>query len=272
VRVQFEAVFHTATVWVNGRLVGEHARKGYTAFTLDIAQALHPGQTNFIAVRVDNAFHQHMLPRGRSSDWANDGGIFRPVQLLVTPKTFVERIDVDSVPDRASGDGKLTITAYVRNTGATWWSGKTSFSIAEEENSLIVLTSSQTDSSSKALSVKPGAIEKLTLHTILPKARLWHFDHPHLYRLDFSISAEGNAHAFTTLFGVRKLEILDGAFHLNGEPVRLMGVERMAGSNPEFGMAEPQEWITHDHADLKYLNCVFTRVHWPPRQAGSRLL
>jgi beta-galactosidase len=25
-----------------------------------------------------------------------------------------------------------------------------------------------------------------------------------------------------------------------------MGVERMAGSNPEFGMAEPTEWITHD--------------------------
>jgi len=42
-----------------------------------------------------------------------------------------------------------------------------------------------------------------------------------------------------------------------------MGVERMAGSNPEFGMAEPGQWITHDHDDLKHLNCVFTRVHWP---------
>jgi len=42
-----------------------------------------------------------------------------------------------------------------------------------------------------------------------------------------------------------------------------MGVERMAGSNPEFGMAEPEGWITHDHDDLKHLNCVFTRVHWP---------
>ena len=28
-------------------------------------------------------------------------------------------------------------------------------------------------------------------------------------------------------------------------------------------MAEPAEWITHDHADMKHLNCVFTRVHWP---------
>lgn len=126
-----------------------------------------------------------------------------------------------------------------------------------------MLTGSQTNSTSKAFSIKPGGLEKLTLETILPKARLWHFDHPHLYHLDFFISAEANVHAFTTLFGVRKREILDGAFHLNGERVRLMGMERMAGSNPEFGMAEPQEWITHDDADMKDLNCVFTRVHWP---------
>jgi beta-galactosidase len=42
-----------------------------------------------------------------------------------------------------------------------------------------------------------------------------------------------------------------------------MGVERMAGSNPEFGMSEPEWWITHDHDDMKELNCVYTRVHWP---------
>jgi beta-galactosidase len=28
-------------------------------------------------------------------------------------------------------------------------------------------------------------------------------------------------------------------------------------------MAEPASWIEHDHDDLKNLNCVFTRVHWP---------
>ena len=28
-------------------------------------------------------------------------------------------------------------------------------------------------------------------------------------------------------------------------------------------MAEPASWIEHDHADMKELNCVFTRVHWP---------
>jgi beta-galactosidase len=55
VRVEFEAVFHTATVWVNGQPAGEHARKGYTAFTLDITHLLHWGRTNTIAVRVGDA-------------------------------------------------------------------------------------------------------------------------------------------------------------------------------------------------------------------------
>ncbi|MCK7477294.1 MAG: hypothetical protein M0C28_07190 [Candidatus Moduliflexus flocculans] len=36
----------------------------------------------------------------------------------------------------------------------------------------------------------------------------------------------------------------------------------MAGSHPDFGMAEPASWIEHDHADMKELNCVLTRVHW----------
>src|SRR5216683_1328903 len=99
VRIEFEAVFHTAMVWINGRLAGEHARKGYAAFTFDITQFLRWGRPNTVAVRVDSAFNDHMLPRGRSSDWAHDGGIFRPVQLLVTPKTFVERVEIEAIPD-----------------------------------------------------------------------------------------------------------------------------------------------------------------------------
>jgi len=259
VRVEFEAVFHTATIWVNGRPAGEHSRKGYTAFTLDITDLLQWGRTNTIAVRVDNAFDQHMVPRGRSSDWANDGGIYRRVQLLVTPKIFVDRVDVEAVPDLTSGEGKLAITAHIRNNSGKSWHGHASFLVTEVEEPLTILR----ESPGKAFSVHAGAVETLSFQSTLYNAKLWHFDHPHLYRIELSISDGRNEHRFITNFGVRKFEIRDGAFYLNGERVRLMGVERMAGGNPEFGMAEPAEWITHDHADLKHLNCVFTRVHWP---------
>ena len=40
VRIEFEAVNHTATVFLNGRAVGEHIGKGYTAFTLDLSAHL----------------------------------------------------------------------------------------------------------------------------------------------------------------------------------------------------------------------------------------
>jgi beta-galactosidase len=259
VRIEFEAVFHTATIWINGVLAGEHVRKGYTAFVLDITHLLRLGKSNTIAVRVDNAFDEHMVPRGRSSDWAHDGGIYRPVQLLITPRTFVERVDVEAVPDLASGDGKLAITAYLRNTSSKSWAGRASFRIIDDETGLTAVTSSDT----QGFTIKSGGTETRKFEARVPKAKLWHFDHPNLYRLSFSIAGGQETHQRTVTFGVRKLEGKSSGFYLNGERVRLMGVERMAGSNPEFGMAESSRWITHDHDDLKHLNCVFTRVHWP---------
>jgi glycosyl hydrolase family 2 len=259
VRIEFEAVFHTSTVWVNGQLAGEHARKGYTAFTLDITRFLYWGRPNNIAVRVDNTFDEHMVPRGHSSDWAHDGGIFRPVQLLITPKTFVERVDVEAAPDLPSTAGLLTVTACSRNTSLGSWIGRASFRVVDEESGLTVLNHQEP----AHLSIKAGTTQTVSFRATLPEAKLWHFDHPNLYRLEVSIGDERESHQFTTTFGVRKLEVRNGGFYFNGEHVRLMGVERMAGSNPEFGMAEPTEWITHDHDDMKYLNSVFTRVHWP---------
>ena len=235
VRVEFEAVFHSATVWVNGRPAGEHLRKGYTAFTLDITPHLKWGEPNTVRVRADNSFDEHMLPRGHSSDWAHDGGIYRPVSLLVTPADYIERVDVDAAPDLKANTATLRITPFVHGQG------QVHVTVIEEDSGRIVL---ETDAPVTATLASP---------------RLWHFDHPHLYRL---IARLSSGHTFETTFGIRLIEARGGGFYLNGERVRLTGVERMAGSNPEYGMAEPESWITHDHDDLKELNCVYTRVHW----------
>jgi beta-galactosidase len=254
VRIEFEAVFHSARVWVNGKLAGEHLRKPYTAFYCDLGGLLTGDRPNVVVVRVDNAFDEHMLPRGRSSDWAHDGGIYRPVTLLVTPEAFVERVDVDAVPDLATGDAQLEIAVFARNGGERPWHGNISLRVIDEATGLGEFE--QADAGTLSMRARGDGMAKLAAS--LKKAKLWHFDRPSLYRLEVTMGA----HRFATTFGVRKFEVRDAAFYLNGERVRLMGVERMAGSNPSFGMAEPAEWIAHDHDDLKHLNCVFTRVHW----------
>ena len=140
VRIEFEAVFHTATVWVNGNEAGGHVGKGYTAFALDIGSLLHYGAVNSVAVKVDNAFNESMLPRGRSSDWAHDGGIYRPVRLLVTPKVFLERIAVDADPDLAGGRAMIGGSVVVRNASAALWSGSIGYRVTDEETGTQMLS------------------------------------------------------------------------------------------------------------------------------------
>src|SRR5262249_46636324 len=82
--IEFEAVTHSAHVFLNGKPAGEHIGKGYTAFTCDLSPLLKLGAENILTVRIDNRPSDTMLPRNKSFDWADDGGLIRPVNLLVT--------------------------------------------------------------------------------------------------------------------------------------------------------------------------------------------
>lgn len=254
VRIEFEAVYHSAIVSLNGARAGEHRGKGYTAFEIDITALLRHGRANTVEVRVDNSFRGDMLPRGNSFDWTPDGGIYRPVRLLATPKLYIERIDVDAAPDVARGEARAALRVAVRNAANAAARVPVSVVIREDDTGRQAAAAELS-----ARELPPRRTIEFETAVTLSRPRLWHFDHPHLYRAE----AAAGEHRASTTFGIRKFEIRDGAFRLNGERVRLMGVERMAGSHPDYGMAEPAHWIEHDHNDLKELNCVFTRVHWP---------
>lgn len=263
VRLEFQAVFHSARVWVNGTPVGEHLRKGYTAFTLDITSALRWDERNTVVVRADNTFDEEMLPRGRSSDWTHDGGIYRPVTLVASPPVFIGRVAVDGVPAGTAGAtvaADIRVAVTVRNATKASVRGALGCDILDQRTGEAVLRQPRAGQVT-ALPGQSVTIELPTGH--LPDARLWHFDHPHLYtvRVTFEPQA-GPSHQIDDTFGIRTFEARDGGLFLNGERVQLMGVERMAGSHPDYGMAEPESWIDHDHADMKHLNCVLTRVHW----------
>ena len=266
VRIEFEAVFHTAKVWLNGKLLGEHPGRGYTAFTFDATPALRLDAPNFLAVKVDNSFNADILPRNRSYDWAQDGGITRPVSLLVTPSAYIDRLWIDAKPDLNAGHTPLKIRATVRNAGKRAQQLTFAYQVMEE-GSAVALGRVQ---KAGEVRLEPGAAQEVVLTPIDLPLKLWHFDHPRLYQAIVEIWQRGKpVHSYTQTFGSRKFEVKGTGFYLNGERVWLMGVERMAGSNPHYGMAEPEALITHDHEDMKELNCVFTRVHW---QQDKRVL
>ena len=96
--LHFHSVYRDADVYVNGQPVGCHYGSGYTPFTLEITSALQKGEATEIAVRVDNRFSSAALPFERSFDWANDGGIFRPAELLLTGASRIRECAVHAKP------------------------------------------------------------------------------------------------------------------------------------------------------------------------------
>ena len=211
VRLEFQSVFHSASVWVNGTSVGEHLRKGYTAFTLDITSALRWDEPNTVVVRADNAFDDEMLPRGRSSDWTHDGGIYRPVALVVSPPVFIDRLAVDGVPVGAWGAttaAEIHLAVTVRNTTKSAVRGSVSYDVVDRGTGEVALRQP------RAGQVSVPAGQSVTIDLApgsLPDARLWHFDHPHLYTVRVTVEPPaGPSHQIDDTFGIRLFEARDG--------------------------------------------------------------
>ena len=259
VRVEFEAATHTAHVFVNGELAGQHLGKGYTAFTCDLSPQQKYGDRNVLTVRVENRPSDRMLPRNDSYDWANDGGLIRPVNLLLTPRVYIERIEIDAVPQLNRNEANVTVRAFLRNATESHQVVDLNASVLLEGSASIVSRFAPLRST---LAANSRTVLELQAATITSPA-LWHFDSPHLYSANVQLKSDLGEHSVCESFGIRSFEVRNTAFYLNGEQVSLIGVERMAGSHPDFGMAETTEWIRSNHRDMKELNCIFTRVHWP---------
>ncbi|TXI81534.1 MAG: glycoside hydrolase family 2, partial [Cupriavidus sp.] len=73
VRLVFDAVYHEATVTLNGQTLGSHTG-GYTPFEFNVSNALKYGEANTIQVCADNTY-------GRGAWWPW-GGISRSVYLV----------------------------------------------------------------------------------------------------------------------------------------------------------------------------------------------
>lgn len=97
-------------VWVNEHLVGGWPF-GYNSFRLDITPYLEQGQTNVLAVRVEN-------PNGISSRWYPGAGLYRNVWVTKTGPTHVAHWGTFITSRDVSSEGAtLDLVVQVENSG-----------------------------------------------------------------------------------------------------------------------------------------------------------
>lgn len=250
VRIHFGGVYHDAIVFVNGKRVGDHLNKGYTPFSMDITNALNANGENILEVHCSNAYTDKALPYKRAFDWNNDGGIYRSVFLHIS--------------------GKQTLR-YVHVTPSI--SGQVRFDIRLFDNRInkikgqLTITNRQTGENvfNSELHLQKGKRDQFFSTTVtLRNVQLWHFDQPNLYDFTFDIPGHDNVKDH---FGFREFKIEGKRFVLNGEEVRLPGIESMSGSNPLYGAAEPISYIKRTVRMMKDLNTTITRFHWVQNDA-----
>jgi beta-galactosidase/beta-glucuronidase len=156
---------------------------------------------------------------------------------------------------------KLTGTIMISNTSDEVLLGSLQADLLDEGTGQSVLPSPV----SSPVNIPGDGSAEVQLDVTLASPKLWHFDHPNLYRWSVTLlDARGHVlHTNDVTIGIRSVELKDGHFYLNGEPVRLVGITRHADS-PGQGSAETVSAMAADYEDLKTLNEVLSRpVHYP---------
>lgn len=252
IRLKFSAVYRDAVVYINGKKAGENLSSGYTPFFVDITGLVNFGGSNTLVVSVSNEYSDKAFPYKKSFDWANDGGIIRPVSLEVTGKPSLRYVHVTPVIhlQDSTGDVKIAIKLWENDVKKA----KFGFVFKEKKSGKVIQAGT--------MELKPDD-EVFSTSFKLGKIKPWHFDFPNLYVLETSvITKTGITDTDNPVFGFKKLELKDDLLYLNGEKVRLPGLEYMPGSNPKYGVAEPHSYMDSVVRAMKDLNICITRFHW----------
>lgn len=207
VMLHFGAVDYHATVYLNGKEVGQH-KGGYSSFAFDITDALQVGE-NDLTVRADDDSRSGWQPRGKQCphlkscgcDYTRTTGIWQTVWLEYLPKVYLKRVKVDT--DYTTGQ-----VAFASEIAGGDPAGlKLSAEISFEGKPVATLS-------------VPAAMTN-TFGVTIDNPKLWDVGQPNLYDVVYRLTdASGKVlDTVYSYFGIRGVEMKNYKFYLNGRPV-----------------------------------------------------
>ena len=210
VLLEFEGVYRSASVSVNGALVG-HRPYGYTDFTVSIGEHLRFGEDNVVKV---------LATAHDDARWYSGAGIYRPVHLLVGGPGAPR-------PRRRHGDdaaGRCRRRAGRGRDGGRERRPR-DHDHCRDDRDRRRLAATVVARDAAPLTMFPGRSEPLRQRLFVAQPRRWSVDSPALYTCRTRLEADGVAlDGEDTTFGIRTLEVDPvRGLRINGEAVELRG-------------------------------------------------
>jgi beta-galactosidase len=261
--LHFGGVWSSAEVWINGTNMGRHD-SGFTSFAMDVTKVINFGAENTIAVRVRQQTHDYLFDT--NDDWSL-GGIYRDVWLESMPMNrWITGIETRTTFDYQFRDADLAIRTLVNDSRT--WPAKASppfeyemrFQLTAPDGTVV-----QERKLTIPLHSGNGRDIPITMHLTTPLP--WTAETPNLYTLRVELLEDGKvAHWRSQSVGFRQISTANGVFRINGQAVKLKGVNRH-DEYPDVGRAtRPQDWLK-DIQMMKDANINFIRTsHYPPAE------
>lgn len=207
--IHFGGVQSAMYLWINGKEVGYH-EDGMLPTEFNISKYLRKGE-NTLAVKVicwsDGSYLE-------DQDYWRFSGIYRDVSLIALPRTYMEDFSVYSELDDNYRDAELHVKALIRNGKKDKY--LTRITLKDGAGTLLFSTTQP---------VKDGQVsfcEKVR------NPQKWTAETPYLYQLGLELmDTEGKVYqAISQATGFRKVEIKEGKLLVNGQPIKIKGVNR----------------------------------------------
>ncbi len=221
--LQFDGVDSFFYLFVNGHKVG-FSKDSRTAAVFDITPYVQPGK-NTIAAEVYRYSDGSYL---ECQDMWRLSGIFRNVSLFSTPKIFIRDFFVHTnFPQNPDGSGNyntsdLLVEVNIDNRDRAAEEVSVRGELLDSEGNAVATLQEA------AATPAPGQEQLVSLSQKIDNPALWSAEHPNLYRLILTLR-DKNGRILETIskkIGFRDVKLLDGRFLVNGQPVKLKGVNR----------------------------------------------
>lgn len=254
--IRFEAASLVSKTYLNGHLLGEH-RGGFTAFCYEMTGSLNFGGANELRVQVDNSHQEDVPPL--SGDFNVDGGIYRPVHLIVTDKACISPLDYGSpgVFIKSSLDGKVDVQSVVSNPDSEKATLKTE--ITDADGKVVV-------SDSDASTVPAGPDSTVDRQLTVTNPHLWNGrKDPYLYHVKVSLIKEGTEiDSVVQPLGFRTVEISQTeGFLLNAKPYPIHGVNRHQDWGDHGWAATDENYLQDEQLILDMGVTAIRLAHYP---------
>ncbi len=227
----FEGTMRHSDIWVNGQKASVHY--GYMPFIVDFKPV---AGENTVAVKLDQ-----------------NGAIYNNVWLVAKDSlSFTHRYeqsgDLGGIAIDAKGDGDgrgiLSLRANVRNSYSEPHKVKLTYRILDHNGKVI-------GRGKATKSINAGESVSISDTMSLDNITLWDIDNPWLYKLDASISSDGDIVDNEKItFGFKDIKISRDSFTLNGRERLLRGVKYKQGY-PLVGIAITEKAYWRDAYKIK---------------------